>query len=96
MTRALKVPIDGGPYARALGADDALWVTLVAAGAIARVSTTGAVTVFPVAPQSRPSIITAGPDGALWFTRIGDDHIGRITTAGELSAFHVGDDRGPY
>ena len=66
-----------------------MWVTLVHSGSIARVTTGGDVTVYPVGPQSRPSIITAGPDGAMWFTRTGDDRIGRITTAGELTAFEL-------
>ncbi len=90
MTGALKVAIDGGPYALAAGPDGAMWVTLVHSGSIARVTVGGDVTVYPVGEQSRPSIITAGPDGALWFTRTGDDRIGRITTAGELSAFELG------
>ena len=62
MTSALKVAIDGGPYALAAGPDGALWVTLVHGGAIARVATDGDVRVFPVAPDCRPSIITAGTD----------------------------------
>jgi virginiamycin B lyase len=73
-----------------------LWVTLVHAGAIARITSGGDVTVYPVHPQSRPSIITAGPDGAMWFTRTGDDRIGRITMAGELTAFDVKEDTGPF
>ena len=56
----------------------------------------GDVTVYPVDPQSRPSIITAGPDGAMWFTRTGDDRIGRITTAGELTAFELAEGSGPF
>jgi virginiamycin B lyase len=79
VTAAVRVSIDGGPYALAAGPDGALWVTLVHGGAIARVTTDGHVRVFPVAPGCRPSIITAGPDGAMWFTRNGDDRIGRIS-----------------
>ena len=90
MSAALNVSIDGGPYALAAGPDGAMWVTLVHSGSIARVTNGGDVTVYPVGPQSRPSIITAGPDGAMWFTRTGDDRIGRITTAGELTAFEIG------
>lgn len=77
MTAARKVALDGGPYALAAGPDGALWVTLVHAGAIARVGTAGEVRVFEVAAGSRPSLITAGPDGALWFTRneIGRAHV---------------------
>ncbi len=96
VTGALKVSIEGGPYALAAGPDGALWVTLVHDGAIARVTTDGHVRVFPVAPGCRPSIITAGPDGAMWFTRNGDDRIGRISTAGELTAFELPEGSAPY
>lgn len=82
MSNALKVQLDGGPYALAAGSDGAMWVTLVHGGAIARVSATGEVTTYPVGESSRPSIIAAGPDAALWFTCAGDDRIGRITTTG--------------
>src|SRR5512144_2846512 len=85
MSAALKVSLDGGPYALAAGPDSAMWATLVHSGAIARVTNGGDVTVYPVDPQSRPSIITVGPDGAMWFTRTGDDRIGRITMAGDLA-----------
>ena len=64
MSAALNVAIAGGPYALAAGPDGAMWVTLMHAGAIARVTNGGDVTVYPIGPQSRPSIITAGPDGA--------------------------------
>lgn len=73
-----------------------MWVTLVHAGAVARISGAGEVTVHAVGDGSRPSIITAGPDGALWFTRTGDDRIGRITPAGELAAFELPDGSAPF
>ena len=85
MSAALKIVIDGGPYALAAGPDGAMWVTLVHSCAVARVTETGAVTVFPVDPQSRPSIITAGPDGAMWFTNPANNSIGRITTNGTIT-----------
>ncbi|MGY5190412.1 UNVERIFIED_CONTAM: virginiamycin B lyase, partial [Bacillus amyloliquefaciens DSM 7 = ATCC 23350] len=52
MTQALKVALDGGPYGIAAGPDGALWVTLAGAHAIARVTTTGEVQRYPVAPGS--------------------------------------------
>ena len=96
MTAALKVSIEGGPYALVAGPDGALWVTLAHGGAIARVTTDGHIRVFPVAPGSRAAIITAGPDGAMWFTRNGDDRIGRISTAGELTAYESGQGSAAY
>lgn len=87
MSRILEVAIDGGPYALAAGSDGAMWVTLVHAGAVARVGGDGALDVHPVAAEARPSLITEGPDGALWFTRAGDDRIGRITSDGDQNAY---------
>ena len=92
MSRALTVPLDGGPYALTVGPDGAMWVTLVHSGHIARVPASGSaadVALYPVGPDTRPSIITTGPDGALWFTRTGDDRIGRITVTGEMRAFDL-------
>ena len=55
-----------GPYGITTGPDGALWITLVNAGAIARLGVDGQVRTFPLDDAScRPSIITAGPDGAL-------------------------------
>jgi len=95
VSRALKVGVDGGPYALALGPDEAMWVTLVHAGAIARVTDGGDVTVYPVDARSRPSIIAAGPDGAMWFTEFNADQIGRITTAGQIKEFAIDKFVGP-
>ena len=96
MTALLEVPVDGGPYAVAAGADGAMWVTLVHAGAVARVTADGSLTTFAVSPDSRPSLITAGRDGALWFTRCGDDRIGRITVDGEQSAVELTTGSAPF
>ena len=52
MSQALKVALDGGPYALAAGPDRAIWVTLVHGGAVARIGGDGRpdddVTVYPV------------------------------------------------
>ena len=79
-----------GPYALARGSDGALWVTLVHAGQIARVSGDRSVTLHQLEPADcRPSQITAAADGALWFTRTGDDRVGRITVDGAITSFPV-------
>ena len=75
------IVIDGGPYALCAGPDGALWVTLVHAGEVARVTVTGEVTRFAVG--EKPQQIVAGPDGALWFTLA--DAVGRLTVGGALS-----------
>lgn len=75
-----------GPYAVTTGPDGALWVTLVHAGQIARVTVAGSVALHQLdSPTCQPSQITTGSDGALWFTRMGDDSIGRITPDGQVS-----------
>src|SRR6185369_15642182 len=79
---------DTGPYDLTCGPDGALWVTMVHAGQIARLTRDGRLDSYQLTPAScRPSIITEGPDGALWFTRNRDHRIGRITLDGETSAF---------
>jgi virginiamycin B lyase len=78
----MEVLVPGGPYALAAGPDDALWVTLVHAGEVARVAGDD---VRRFAVGEKPQQIVAGPDGALWFTLA--DSIGRLSTSGALSTF---------
>ena len=86
-----------GPYGIAVGPDDAIWLTLVHSGQVARLDPDGETDVFDLgAPDCRPMVITAGPEGALWFTRSGDDRIGRITVDGEHSSFAVAAGSHPY
>jgi virginiamycin B lyase len=68
------------------GADGALWFT--ATGKVGRITTEGAITLFPAASASTLSGITRGPDGALWYAGTGNK-IGRITTSGALTEFFV-------
>jgi len=75
-----------------VGPDGNLWVT-EGDPIIARLTTSGALTEFPL--PSDPDIlhtatgITAGPDGNLWFTETFADEIGRITPAGVVTTFPV-------
>ena len=74
---------DAGPYGISTGPDAALWLTLVHAGRIGRLSPGGEFDDHPLdSAGCGPSLITPGPDGALWFTRSRDHRIGRITTDG--------------
>src|SRR5579864_2970191 len=78
-----------------VGPDGNLWFTITARShcAIARITTQGALTVYPTPfNQSNPAAIALGPDGNLWFTeRNSDGHdrgaIGRITTQGVFAEF---------
>jgi virginiamycin B lyase len=83
------------------GPDGALWFTdqaslisntSVTGGSIGRISTSGAVTIYPVS-SGDPVGITPGPDGDLWFvTNVPyadptGPSIDRITTAGTITSF---------
>ena len=78
----MRVALDGGPYAVAASPDGALWVTLVEAGEIARVTLDGDVQRFRAA--KKPTQIT--PQG--WFTHA--KGIGRITPDGIVTKLKIG------
>ena len=58
---------------------------------VARVTTAGTVTDFPLASGSTPAGITTGPSGSntVWFAESGGNRIGSLTTAGQLTEFTV-------
>ncbi|GAA0810248.1 Vgb family protein [Spirilliplanes yamanashiensis] len=89
---------DAGPYAVCAGPDGNLWVTLVHAGAVARVTPGGEVTRHALDdPAARPTIIVPGPDGALWFSRFGDGRLGRVTVDGDMGTHELPwPDGGPF
>lgn len=69
------------------GPDGALW--FVATG-IGRLTTDGAVTLFPVpAGDAQLFDLAVGADGNVWFTEFGG-RVGRITPAGEVAMFPRG------
>lgn len=70
------------PYTIAPGPDGSLWIPELNVAKIARLTTAGVFTEFPVAAASQPVGIVAGPDGNMWFTENGA--IGKMTTAGKL------------
>jgi virginiamycin B lyase len=87
------------PNSLTVGPDGALWFTsqanllqvnsktqVVWGGAVGRMTTSGAITSFPV--SGSPGAITLGPDGALWF--LDSDSIDRITTSGVITSFPSG------
>ena len=68
------------------GPDGALWFTNGGGSpSIGRITTAGAVTMYPLDCNCYPVGITAGPDGALWFSSGG--WVGRITTAGTITEY---------
>ncbi len=74
------------PLGIAAGADKNLWVTVIRAQVIYRVTPKGSFTAFPMPANSMATFITAGPDGNLWFTEP-NGKIGRLTTLGEVTEF---------
>lgn len=79
-------PACPGPYlcshgvsAITTGSDGALWFAESSAGAIGRLTTSGAYTEYPVlAARTSPMDVTNGPDGNVWFVDTGAQKIGRV------------------
>src|SRR5260370_3609112 len=72
------------------GSDGALWFTENGSNQIGRITTSGAITEYPIpTANSRPLAITTGPDGALWFTEHNGNQIGIITTSGTSTAYPI-------
>ncbi len=69
------------------GPDGAMWFTGFGDGhtQVGRVTTLGAVTIFPIDATVFPADMVVGPDGALWF--VGGGLVGRITTAGVATLY---------
>ena len=91
------------PNSIVTGPDGALWFTDSNLGvpsnghnAIGRITTSGAITEYPLSPSSSPFSITVGPDGALWFTDGAENAIGRITTGGAITEYGAGITSGSY
>lgn len=84
------------PAGLTTGPDGALWFGKDI-DKVGRISTTGEVTEYPLAPHSWPGHFTVGPDGALWFTENGGGSfveailgkIGRITTTGVITEYPI-------
>ncbi len=76
------------------GPDGAMWFTewsgAGTGAAIARITTSGTITEFPLPNTSYPAGIVTGPDGNLWFTEAGASKIGRITTSGTITEYTLG------
>ena len=77
------------PQGIAVGPDGALWFTESYGNKIGRITTTGAVTEYPVLTAgSKPWAITAGY-GALWFTELTANQIGCITLEGVITEYPI-------
>jgi streptogramin lyase len=77
------------PVTITVGPDGALWFTELAGDRIGRLTTSGALTEYPM--PGLPYGITPGPDGNLWFTVSGSgaSAVGRMTPSGTSTLFPV-------
>jgi streptogramin lyase len=66
-----------------VGADGNVWMALNATGTVARITTTGAITEYPLPSAHNPSDITLGPDNNLW--SVYEKGLDRITPAGTVT-----------
>ncbi len=57
------------------------------ASAIAKITTAGVVTEYPLPTASWPIGITGGPGGDVWFAEHGTDKVGKITTSGAITEY---------
>ncbi len=79
--------VTNAPNAIAAGPDGNLWFTESPGKNIGRITTTGAVTEFPIPSGNDGNAITPGPDGNVWFTELSAATIARITPAGAITEF---------
>ena len=68
-----------------VGPDGNVWVALNAIATVARITTAGAITEFPLPSAHAPSDITWGPDNNLW--SVYEKGLDRITPAGAVMTF---------
>lgn len=76
----------------ATGNDGALWFTFNGndgTSGVARISTAGDLTYYPVPDQTDD--IVAGDGNDLWFTQRNANRINRLTTSGQLTQYQLGD-----
>src|SRR5215470_15761453 len=82
------LPSSSDAHAITSGSDGALWFTENGSNQIGRITTSGAITEYPIpSSSSGPIAITTGPDGALWFTT--PAKLGRITSSGSVLEFAI-------
>lgn len=89
------------PEGITVGPDGAIWFADETGNYIGRITTSGALSGFPLPDRGAvqcgwvcPHGIVTGPDGALWFTEeqfsfAGGNRVGRMTTAGKLTEYLV-------
>ncbi|MEZ5142338.1 MAG: fibronectin type III domain-containing protein [Acidimicrobiales bacterium] len=87
-TTTVAVPTVPDMWGIVSGPDGNLWVS--GSATLARVTTAGAATVFPLPPPTDPYAtvaVAAGSDGNLWLAGSTDDWVRRVTTTGAVTTF---------
>jgi len=83
-------PVLSNPVSITTGPDGALWFTGTTSGLMARVSTSGTVTVaYQRNTNFSPWGIALGSDGKLWYTGLFQSAVGNIDTAGNRTEYRV-------
>ena len=77
-----------GPEWLVTGPDGNLWFTSQH-GSVGKVTTAGAITVYPVPTSNGGGIPAAGPDGNVWFTEANANQIAKITPTGTVTEYPV-------
>jgi len=76
-----------------VGPDGALWFTDyqqdTKKSMVGRITTSGQITMDPVAISAFPEGIVTGPDGNLWVTEADDQHIAMVTTGGVATEYSI-------
>jgi streptogramin lyase len=76
----IETPGGGDPFGVALGSDNAFWFAMSANNGVARLSSTGQLTLLNgFAKESFPRQIASGPGNTLWVTLDMTDKVGRIS-----------------
>jgi streptogramin lyase len=83
-----EIPVDGSPYAVAIGPDGNVWYTRTDNDSVEAITTAGTVVGdYPLASGANPRSIGVGPDGNLWVTENSGNQVARITTSGTVTEF---------
>lgn len=84
------LPSGSQPSGITLGPDRALWITERLGNRIARLSSAGELTEFPIPTlNSGPTGIVLGSDGNLWFIEATAARIGRLSPTGQFAEFSL-------
>ena len=83
-----EMPVDGTPYAIAIGPDGNVWYTRTDNDSVEAITTSGTVIGdYALTNGANPRSIGVGPDGNLWVTENSGNQIARITTSGTVTEF---------